>query len=186
MEKTTKKSISAKKSTTSRKTTVKSKPAKVEKVQVVAEPVKVEQPATQPVAKKSVTLNQEFNLVVGFLSLLTIVAFCFEFSSGSLSVTGWDLFMYGNQLVSGAFQGLMIVYVLALVVDCIMAICVDSENPMFDIIEKVLYMFTIVINFIVVAVLLCLISKIGLGLIIFFILSILSVIIKFARIYGAK
>ena len=182
MEKTTKKTTGAKKSASTKRTTVKSKPEKVEKVQVVAEPVKAE----QPVAKKTVTLNQEFNLVVGFLSLLTIVAFCFEFSAGNVSITGWELFLYGAKWVSGAFQGLMIVYVITLLMDCIMAIYVNSENPIFDIVEKVLYMFTLVINFIVVASLLCLISKIGLGLIIFFILSILSVIIKLARIYAAK
>ena len=182
MEKTTKKTTGAKKSASTKRTAVKSKPEKVEKVQVVAEPVKAE----QPVAKKSVTLNQEFNLIVGFLSLLTIVAFCFEFSAGNVSITGWELFLYGAKWVSGAFQGLMIVYVITLIMDCIMAIYVNSENPIFDIVEKVLYMFTLVINFIVVASLLCLISKIGLGLIIFFILSILSVIIKLARIYAAK
>ena len=182
MEKTTKKTTAAKKATPAKKTVAKSNSAKVEKVQVVAEPVKAEQTIT----KKPVTLNQEFNLVVGFLTLLTIIAFCFDFSTGTLSVTGWELFAYGSTLVSGAFQGLMIVFALALVIDCILAVCVDSENPIFDIVEKVLYMFTIVINFIVVATLLCIITKIGVGLIMFFILSIVSVIIKFARIYGSR
>ena len=186
MEKTTKKATSAKKSTTVKKIIAKSKPEKVEKVQV-AEPAKVEQPVEQTTrAKKGVTLNQEFNLVVGFLSLLTIIAFCFEFSAGSISISGWEFFAYGSKLVSGTFQGLMIVYAIALVIDCILAVCVDSENPIFDIAEKVLYMFTTIVNFIVIATLLCLISKIGVGLIIFFILSIVSVIIKFARIYCGK
>jgi hypothetical protein len=187
MEKTTKKTAGAKKSTTTRKTVAKKVPAKVEKVQVVAEPVNVEQPVKEMVAhKKGITLNQEFNLVIGFLSLLTIIALCFEFSSGDFSVSGWELFVYGGKLISGAFQGLMIVYALAIIIDCVMAICVNSENPVFDIIEKVLYMFTIVINFITIATLLSLISKVGLGLIIVFILSIVSVIIKFARIYASK
>lgn len=183
MEKMAKKTTGAKKSTTSK---AKVKPAKVEKVAVV-EPVKVDQSAKENVApKKSVTLNQEFNLVIGFLSLLTIIAFCFEFSTGTLSVSGWELFVYGNKLISGAFQGVIVVYALALVIDCILAVCVDSENPILDIVEKALYMFTIVINFITVATLLSVISKVGVGLIIFFILSIVSVIIKFARIYGNK
>ena len=182
MEKTTKKVSTTKKSTTAR---VKSKPAKVEKVQVAAEPAIVEQPVQQAATKKGLTLNQEFNLVIGFLSLLTIIAFCFEFSAGDISLAGWELFVYGSR-VSGAFQALMIVYVLALIIDCVLAVCVDSENPIFDMVEKILYMFTVTINFIVIASLLCLVSKIGLGLIIFFILSIISVIMKFARIYCAK
>lgn len=185
MEKTTKKTTVAKKTTTTKKPAAKKAPVKVEKVQAIAEPAKVEQQAQQPAAKKTVTLNQEFNLVIGFLSLLTIVAFCFEFGAGSNPVAGWELFIYGSK-VSGAFQGLMVVYALALVIDCVLAVCVDSENPVFDTVEKVLYMFTVAINFIVITSLLCLISKMGIGLIIVFILSIISVIIKLARIYCAK
>ena len=185
MEKTTKKTTVAKKAT-AKKTVAKAKPVKEEKIQAV-EPVKVEKPVKEEaITKKSITLNQEFNLVVGFLSLLTIIALCFEFSRGDLSVTGWEMFVYGDKLISGAFQGVMAAYVISLIIDCILSICIDSEHPIFDIVEKVLYMFTIAINFIVVATLLCVISNIGIGLIIFFILSIISVIIKLARIYTAK
>lgn len=182
MEKTTKKTSSAKKTTTVKG---KSKPAKVEKVQPIAEPVVAEQAEQKQVAKKPLALNQEFNLVIGFLSILTIIAFCFEFSAGSVSLAGWEVFVYGYK-VSGVFQGLMIVYAIALIIDCVLSVCVDSENATFDLVEKALYMFTMVINFIVIASLLCIISKVGIGLIIFFILSIINVIIKLARIYCAK
>ena len=189
MEKVTKKTASTKKPATAKKTTAPKasvKSVKVEKVQVVAEPVKVEEPVKQSAAKKSITLNQEFNLVVGLLSILTIIAFCFEFSAGSVSISGWEMFVYGDKLISAAFQALIAIYVITLVVDCVMAICIESENPIFDIVEKVLYMVTLIINFILVVVLFCLISNVGLGLIIFLILSILRAIIKLARIYTSK
>ena len=189
MEKTTKKTTSTKKSTIASKPVAKSRAAKVEKVQVATEPVKVEQPvqaAQKPAAKKAITLNQEFNLVVGLLSILTIIAFCFEFSAGSVSVSGWELFVYGQKLISGAFQALIAIYVVTLVLDCVLAICVESENPIFDIVEKVIYMVTLIINFILVIVLVNIISNIGIGLIIFLILSILRAIIKLARIYTSK
>ena len=80
----------------------------------------------------------------------------------------------------------MILYVVSIFVDCILAINIDTENEVLNIVEKVLYMFTLIMNFIVVAVLLSIINKIGIGLLVFFVISILSAIVKFARIYAKK
>lgn len=171
--------------------TTKTAPVKAKKVQAVepavAEPVtpvveakvtEVEQPK-----KSKTTLNQELNLIIGLFSLITIVSFCFAFQGGEAEVLGWELFLKSGGY-SGVFKGLMILYVVSIFVDCALAVRVDTENEIFNIIEKVLYMLTVIINFVVLAVLLSLISKIGIGLIIFMIVSIISAIVKFARIYS--
>lgn len=163
--------------------------AKAEKLQVVetnekvapaVEEVKVEK---QP--KTKMTLNQELNLLVGLFSLMIIISFCFAFQAGDTEVLGWELFLKAGEY-SGVFQGLMILYVVSIFIDCILTIRIDSENEILNIVEKALYMFTVIMNFVVVAVLLSLISKVGIGLILFFILSIVSVIVKFARIFAQK
>ena len=100
-----------------------------------------------------------------------------------MELLGWELLLKSGQY-SAIFKGLMIAYVVSIFIDCILAIRIDSENEIVNIIEKALYMFTLVINFIVIAVLLSLISEIGLGLIIFMIVSIISTIVKLARIYA--
>ena len=160
--------------------------AKVEKVQPVEE---VKAPAEVKVAnapqKSKVTLNQELNLLVGLFSLITIISFCFAFQGGDAEVLGWELFLKAGEY-SGVFKGLMILYVVTIFIDCILTIRVDSENEIFNIVEKALYMFTVIMNFVVVAVLLSIISKVGIGLIIFFIISIISAIVKFARIFAQK
>lgn len=164
-------------------------PAKVKKIEEV-KPVEVKQPvvaekAPQPVKaeKKPFTLNQDLNLLIGLFAIMTIVAFCLAFKGGEAELTGWELFVTADA-VSGMFKGLMIVYVISLFVDCLLAIRVESENEVFNIIEKALYMFTLVANIIIVTVLLNLIKKFGLGLIIFLILSIVSALVKLARIYA--
>lgn len=163
------------------KTTVKAeKVPAVEEVKVV-ETKKTE--TNQPV--KRVTLNQELNLLIGLFSLITIISFCFAFQNGNSEVLGWELFLRAGDY-SGVFQGLMIIYVISIFIDCILTIRLDTDNEIVNLIEKALYMFTVIMNFIVVAVLLSLISKIGIGLIIFFIISILSAIVKFARIFAQK
>ncbi len=164
-------------------------PAKVKKVEEV-KPIEVKQPvveekAPQPVKaeKKSFTLNQDLNLLIGLFAIMTIVAFCLAFKGGEAELTGWELFVTADSF-SGVFKGLMVVYVISLFVDCLLAIRVESENEVFNIIEKVLYMFTLVANVIIATVLLNLIKDFGLGLIIFLILSIVSVLVKLARIYA--
>ena len=164
-------------------------PAKVKKVEEV-KPVEVKQSvvaekAAQPVKveKKPMTLNQDLNLLVGLFAIMTIVAFCLAFKGGEAELTGWELFVTADA-VSGVFKGLMIVYVISLFVDCLLAIRVESENEVFNIIEKALYMFTLVANVLIVTVLLNLIKSIGIGLIIFLILSIISALVKLARIYA--
>jgi len=149
---------------------------KVVKTAPVVEVSKTEQP-------KKTTLNQELNLLIGLFSLIVILTFCFAFQGGDSEVLGWELFLKAGEY-SGVFKWLMILYVVSIFVDCILAIRVDTENELFNIIQKALYMFTVIINFIVIAVLLSIISKVGLGLIIFFIISIISAIVKFARIYA--
>lgn len=179
----------------SRVETVKTAPAKTQKVQavelievkeapVVAEPVvevkneKMEQPK-----KSKTTLNQELNLMIGLFSLITIISFCFAFQGGDVEILGWELFLKSGQY-SGVFKVVMSLYVISIFIDCILAIRVETENEIFNIVEKALYMFTLIINFVVIAILLSLISKIGIGLIIFMIVSIISAIVKFARIYS--
>lgn len=180
--KTTKKEVAKKAPTTKA-------PAKAKKVEEV-KPVEVKQPVVsekveQPVKaeKKPMTLNQDLNLLVGLFALMTIISFCFAFQGGDAEVLGWELFLKAGDY-SGVFKGLMIIYVASIFIDCILAVRVESENEIFNTIEKALYMFTLVINFIVVAVLLSLISKIGIGLIIFLILSIVGAIVKLGRIYA--
>ena len=165
-----------------------SKPAVVKEQPVKVAPATVEQkPVEQTETKKhKLTLNQDLNLLIGLLSFVTIVSFCFEFVGGTGEILGWELFIFGGKLYSGTFQGLMVVYGLAILTDCILSICVDSENEIFNIVEKVLYMFTFVVNAIVIAVLLSLITNVGIGLIVFFILSIVSAIVKLARIFAQK
>ena len=157
------------------------------KAEVVESNVKVQEPVKQveKTETKRVTLNQEFNLVIGLLSLITIISFCFAFKGGDAEYSGWELFLNAGDY-SGVFKGLMIVYVVSIFVDCILAINIDTENEVLNIVEKVLYMFTLIMNFIVVAVLLSIINKIGIGLLVFFVISILSAIVKFARIYAKK
>jgi len=165
-------------------TKVKKPTVKVEKAQevkTVSAPVQ-----NVETKKKPVTLNQELNLLIGLLSLVTIICFCFQFQGGDVEVLGWELVVFGSKIFSGVFQGIMVLFVGGLIIDCILAINVDTENEILNIIEKVLYMFTIIMNFITIAVLLTLIEKVGIGLIIFFILSVVSVIVKFARIYAQK
>lgn len=163
---------------------------RVEKPTVKVESVKEIKPELAPavaeVKKKTVTLNQELNLLIGLLSLVTIICFCFQFQGGDVEILGWELVVFGGKIFSGVFQGIMVLYVASLIIDCILAINVDTENEILNLIEKALYMFTIIINFIVVAVLLTLIKNVEIGLIVFFILSILSVVVKFARIYSQK
>lgn len=165
-----------------------SKPAVAKEQQVKVEPSAIEQkPVAQVETKKSkLTLNQDLNVLVGLLSFVTIICFCFEFVGGTSEILGWELFVFGGNLISGTFQGLMIVYGVCILIDCILAICVDSENEVFNIVEKVLYMLTFVVNAILIAVLITLIENIGIGLIVFFILSIVSAIVKLARIFAQK
>lgn len=181
--KTTKKEA-VKKAPATKAASAKAKKAPAAKPVEVKEPVvaeKVAQPAK--VEKKAMTLNQDLNLLIGLFALMTIVAFCLAFKGGEAELSGWELFIASGTF-SGVFKGLMIVYVISLFVDCILAIRVESENEVFNVVEKALYMFTLVANFVIVTVLLNLISKIGIGLIIFLILSIVSALVKFARIYS--
>lgn len=145
---------------------------KVEKVETV-QPVKAE-------VKRPVMLNQELNLLIGLFALLAIGSFCFTFQGGSESMIGWELLLKG----SGVFKGLMILYMVSIFVDCILAVRIDTENEVVNLIEKALYMFTLVINVVVVAILYSLISAVGIGLVIFLIVSIISAIVKLARIYA--
>ena len=144
-----------------------------------AEVVKPEHP------KAKITLNQELNLVIGLLSIFTILCFCFAFQGGANEVLGWELILKGG-LYSGVFKVIMVLYLISLVVDCILTIRIDTENEIFNIVEKVLYICTAVLNIIVLAVLVSLISRFGIGLIIFIILSIISVLTKLSRIYSRK
>ena len=135
--------------------------------------------------QKKTTLNQDLNLLIGLFSLITIITFCFAFQAGDTKVLGWELVLNAGQY-TGMFKGVMILYVVAIFIDCILSVRVDSENEIFNVVEKALYMFTIVSNAIVVAILLSIIKSIGIGLIIFFIISMISIIVKFARIYSNK
>jgi hypothetical protein len=112
--------------------------------------------------------------------LFAVVALCFEFQGADAEMIGWELLLKS----SGVFKGLMVLYVISIFIDCILAIRIDTESEIVNIIEKVLYMFTLVINFVLVALLYSMISAVGIGLIMFLIISILSIIVKFARIYS--
>jgi hypothetical protein len=153
------------------------KPVVKAKLDVPVQPAKTVQ--------KKTTLNQDLNLLIGLFSLITIITFCFAFQAGDTKVLGWELVLNADQY-TGMFKGVMILYVVAIFIDCILSVRVDSENEIFNIVEKALYMFTIVSNAIVVAILLSIIKSIGIGLIIFFIISMISIIVKFARIYSNK
>ena len=157
------------------------------KAEVVENDVKVQEPAKKVVnaGAKKVTLNQELNLVIGLLSLITIISFCFAFQGGDAEYLGWELFLNAGDY-SGVFKGLMILYVISIFVDCILAINIETENEVFNIVEKALYMLTLIMNFVVVAVLLSIINNIGIGLLVFFVISIVSAIVKFARIYAKR
>lgn len=185
-KKTTKKVVKTAPKAVKKVASVKSK-LEVQKVEPVKE-AKAENAPAAPVEtkKKTITLNQELNLLIGLLSLVTIICFCFQFQGGDVEILGWELVIFGGKIFSGVFQGIMVLYVATLIIDCVLAINVDTENEILNLIEKALYMFTIIMNFIVVAVLLTLIKNVEIGLIIFFILSIINVIVKFARIYSQK
>lgn len=181
--------------TVTKKAVKASKPAKAEKVatvaeQVKAEPVaevKTEKVATPAVVKeqpKKMTFNQELNLLIGLFSLITIIAFCFAFQGGDVEILGWELFLRAGDYYSSVFQGVMILYVVSIFIDCILAIRIDCDKEIFNIIEKVLYMFTVIMNFVVLAILLSLISQVGIGLLIFFVISVVSAVVKFARIFA--
>ncbi|MBO5910348.1 MAG: hypothetical protein J6Q15_02440 [Clostridia bacterium] len=203
-EKKTKKPVTTKKIDTAKKvkeptkvaksTPVKekvSKPAKVEKVTLVKPVAEEKMIKSDPVAKVKVekehtnklAFNRELNLLIGLFSLITIITFCFAFQGGEAEILGWEVVLKAGEY-SGVFKGLMILYVVSIFIDCILAIRIDTENEIINIVEKALYMFTVIMNFVAVAVLLSLISKIGIGLIIFFIISIISAIVKFSRIYA--
>ena len=173
----------AKKSTKSNSKVTASKSSAVAKVETAPVHHEVERKQEK---KSLITLHQDLNLLIGLFALLTLVVFGFAFEatkSGSLS--GWELLFKSGEY-SGVFKGFMITYFITLVLDCILAIRVDSENQIFDIIEKVIYAITLVINFTMMVVFINLIKNIGIGLILFFILSVVSILIKFVRIYAKQ
>lgn len=178
------------KKTTSTRKTAKSSPAKksvvkttAPKKDVKAEPiVEVKPEVKSDAAVKKSTLNQDLNVVVGFLSLLTILAFCFTFEGAGSSLTGWEIILQ-SKTYSGVFQGIMVLYVITLLVDCIMSVRVDTENDMFNTIQKAIYTLTLVVNLVVIAILITLISNISIGFIMFLIISIVCAIIKLVRIF---
>lgn len=160
----------------------------VEPMVVKTEPVKVEpkiEKSVEPkpaVEKKKFTLNQEFNVLIGFLAIALILVLCVNFQTGGEKLSGWELILHSG-LYSGVFKGLMVFYVITLFIDCALAVKIDSENKYLNIIEEVLYAITLTANIIVGAILFILVKNIGLGLIVFGILSLVSVLIKIARIY---
>jgi len=177
--------VKATKSTVA-KTKAPAKAKKVESVQpAIEEKVVKPAPVVESTPAKKTTLNQDLNLLIGLFSLITIITFCFAFQGGNSKILGWELVLKADEY-SGVFKGLMILYVVSIFIDCLLAIRIDTENEVINIVEKALYMFTVIMNFVVVAVLLSLIVKVGIGLIIFFIISIVSAIVKFARIYAQK
>lgn len=178
------------KSAPSKKSTArKAKPASVEPKTVAVEqpaPALVEQhkdEAKPVVEKKKFTLNQEFNLLVGFLAIAIMVVLCVTFHDGGEKLSGWELILRSG-LYSGVFKGLMVFYVITLFVDCALAVKIDSENKILNIIEEVLYAVTLTANLVVGVILFTLIKNIGFGLIMFGILSLVSIVIKLARIYS--
>lgn len=166
------------------KTTAVKKPEVIAEAQAKTEKVVAEVVAKSP-AKKT-TLNQELNLLIGLFSLVALLSFCFAFQQGDVELLGWELVLRGKEIYSGVFQGLMILFVITIFIDTILAIRIDTDNEIINIIEKVLYMFTAIMNFVVIAILLSLISNIGTGLLIFFVISIISVVVKFVRIFSQK
>ena len=168
----------------SKATKVKAEPVVVEVENAKVEVQKAEVVKNQA-SKAKVTLNQELNLVIGLLSIFTIICFCFAFSGGNNEVAGWR-FVLESGKYSGVFKALMVLYVISLVVDCILTVRIDTENEIFNAVEKVLYICTLVLNIIVLAVLTTIISRFGIGLIIFMILSVISIITKIARVYAKK
>ncbi|MFQ6724033.1 MAG: hypothetical protein ACLRFE_01685, partial [Clostridia bacterium] len=131
-----------------------SRVVKAEKIQPVSEKVEVKpsnvvEKKVEKEPVKKITLHQDLNLVIGLCALISIITFCFAFQGGSEQILGWELVLKSANY-SGVFQGIMILFVISLFIDCILAIHVDTENNIFNIVEKVLYVFTIVVNFIVV------------------------------------
>lgn len=149
--------------------------------EVVTPEVKTE-PAEVKTEKRRFTLNQEFNVLIGFLSIAILLVLCTKFQSGSASLSGWEILLHSGDY-SGVFKGVMVVYIISLFIDCGLAVKVDSENKILNTVEKVLYAITLTSNLIAGAILFTLIKKIGLGLIIFGILSLISILVKLARIY---
>ncbi len=157
---------------------------KEEKVEVKA--VTTHEVEHKEVKKGGITLNQDLNLLIGLFALLTLVAFGFAFeATKDSSLTGWELLLKSGAY-SGVFKGFMIAYFITILVDCILTIHVDSENEIFNIIEKVLYTITLVMNFTMIVIFINLIKNIGIGLILFFILSIISILVKFVRVYAKR
>ena len=156
--------------------------AKVETAKVEVKKAEVVKPVA---TKKPITLNQELNLIIALLSLITVICLCFTFQGGDTEVIGWELILKADAY-SGVFKGFMVAYTIALIIDVVLSIRIDTENEIFNIVEKALYAVTLMLNIVVLAILFSLISKIGIGLIVFLIISIVSVIIKTARIYSQK
>lgn len=175
----------AKKPTAKKNVPAKAEPAVVVEQQEVEQKPVVEQKVAEQkpvVEKKKITLNQEFNVLIGFLAIALLCVLCVTFQTGSEKLSGWELIL-NSGLYSGVFKGLMVFYVITLFIDCALAVRIDSENKILNTVEEVLYAITLTANIIVGAVLFTLIKKIGLGLIIFGILSLVSVVVKLARIY---
>ena len=187
MEKSKKGSKITEKTTTTKK---ESKSVKTSSKKPVAlktnKQVVLEESEIKPVnEKKEVCLNQELNIIIGLFSLLTIISFCFAFQGGETEILGWELFVTAKNY-SGVFMGVMVLYVISIFIDCAMAVIVESENEIFNTIEKVLYAITLIMNVVIIAILISLIKNIGIGLIIFLIISIVSAIMKLVRIYAKK
>lgn len=187
--KITEKTATTKKESKSVKTSSKKPAALKTNKQVVLEEAEVKPAVVEEKAhineKKEVCLNQELNIIIGLFSLLTIISFCFAFQGGETEILGWELFVTAKNY-SGVFMGVMVLYVISIFIDCAMAVIVESENEIFNTIEKVLYAITLIMNVVIIAILISLIKNIGIGLIIFLIISIVSAIMKLVRIYAKK
>ena len=187
--KITEKTTTSKKESKSVKTSSKKPAALKTNKQVVLEESEIKPAVVEEKAhvneKKEVCLNQELNIIIGLFSLLTIISFCFAFQGGETEILGWELFVTAKNY-SGVFMGVMVLYVISIFIDCAMAVIVESENEIFNTVEKVLYAITLIMNVVIIAILISLIKNIGIGLIIFLIISIVSAIMKLVRIYAKK
>lgn len=183
-KKVVKKPVKAEKAPVKEKKVVTAKSVKPQEVEPKAE-VKATEKPVEKIERKGATLNQDLNIMVGVFSLLIIVSFCFAFQGGNSEILGWELLLKSGAY-SGVFKGIMIIYVISLFIDCLLTVNINSDNETIDLVEKVLYMFTLTVNIVINAILFSLINKIGIGLIIFLIASIISGIIKLARIYSRK